>query len=173
MKFPVDTKEPGEIPAFDDILSRVPECGGLLKFLCYRYDPKCDKVREAAQANRNGIASALADWPEDGQDIILISNVVDAFFIAFNDFEYEIMCSREIVLEQTLSQMREEFDTDEKDPDKISKAFLLKVELDKKADEIWNRLSMLYDKIADGDKEIEKALKESRGARREWAPEKR
>jgi hypothetical protein len=168
LKFPVDTTEPGEIPALASIIEKWPDCEGLLKYLCYRYDPKFGPVREATnQSSRDTIAATYAGWPKEGEDLVLVAGVTDAFFEAMNDFEWEILCSREIVLQQTLEQMRAEFDTNEKDPDKISKAFLLKADLDKRVEEIWGRLVVLYDRLSDGNEVVEKMLKENRAVRRE------
>jgi len=174
LKFPVDEKEPGEIPALAGILADYPDCDGLLKFLCYRYDPKFEPVRAASAKMRNEVASSYAQWPEEGMPVILIEDVVTGFFRLLNDFEWELLCSREMVMEQVLEQMRVKFEFKaEDDPDKVSKAFLLKTDLDDRADKIMARLIVLYDKISDGDKEVEKVIKETRGSRRSISPERR
>jgi len=87
LTFPIETTPPKDIPQFAGIYSTyghlIQDLDGMLKYLCYRYDPKSSEVRSAVNRDaKTEMAERLSGWSkpayekseEAGEDDIQSSN---------------------------------------------------------------------------------------------------
>jgi hypothetical protein len=117
LTFPIDTKDVHDIPEFAQILDEfggtAPDIEGMLRYLCYRFDPKCAEVRRAIGIEEKGrIAQVKANWTvpeprievqEDGTMVmdalwLAYSKVQGAFFEVLDNDEWEFIVSLDIAI---------------------------------------------------------------------------
>lgn len=135
LTFPIDTMEPGEIPAFRFIFDQYPgaeeKVSRMLRYVCYRFDPKCQKVRDAigvedrrmAAEEMSGYTCPLADQSmvdKDGEfvpseDWRMLSEVTAMFFMVLNKPRWEMICTFEIVIAEGFDMMRQPIVTTQED----------------------------------------------------------
>lgn len=116
LTFPIDSKEPAEIPAFEDIFSQyarhVEDLGGMLKYLCYRFDPASEDVHKSVGGIvvKEEKAAGKAGWTppeasvgndEHGNPILtdefmVYREVMGEFFWLLDTELFEFICSLEI-----------------------------------------------------------------------------
>lgn len=135
LTFPIDTMEPGEIEAFRFIFDQYPnleqKVSKMLRYVCYRFDPKCHKVRNAIGIDdRKAIAEELSGYTcpladqsmvnEDGEfvpseDWKMLSEVTAMFFMVLNKPRWEMICTFEIVIAEGFDMMRQPIVTTQED----------------------------------------------------------
>lgn len=143
LTFPIDTKEPAEIAAFSSIFSEysnsVANLSGMLKYLCYRFDPKCSEVRKMiGVTEKDRLAGDMAKWypPEPlvlidpgtrdqtlNGEYISYCDVQGEFFRLLDNDEWEFIVSLDIAIHNANMVIREPLPTG-MDPEKKGKAIL-------------------------------------------------
>ena len=173
LTFPIDTKEPHEIPAFSEILDKYPGSGAMIKYLCYRFDPKCELVRSGINvAERHRIAEGLSGTTcpipdtafvdEDGvahfsDEWNMFSSVTSMFFPLLNNPEWEFLVSLEITINESNSLLREPI-PEKIDVDTKTKIILLKQKATEGLREALNMRQVLIDRLVDGDERAQKSV---------------
>ncbi len=127
LTFPIDTKSIGDIPEFSGIVASfsdsVPDLDGMLKYLCYRFDPHSIAVQKAigGVSEKDRIASDLSGWyppeasisnddrgePELTEEYILYRNVMGEFFWLLDNESFEFLCSLDITSHNANMIMRD------------------------------------------------------------------
>lgn len=190
LTWPIDKVDPSEIPAFQPIYDAyqhvVPDLGGMLRFLCYRFDPKARDGREKDSVTKKAEDSAImAGWKPPVPDLeetvdgakevslayTIYSEVVGLFFSILDNDEWEFIESLDIAIHNANMIIREPIVAD--DPE-VKGKILLNVQKAIKGNEdaivLRKGLAM---KMADSDPAAAKSIMEStKSARRPTSPEK-
>ena len=117
LTWPIDTVEPADIPAFGDIFSeydhKVADLNGMLRYFCYRFDPKWLSAKEKVTIERKDAEAAkLAGWEppiakmeedDDGNQVIcfeyaIFLEILGAFFEVLDNDEWEFIVSLDIAI---------------------------------------------------------------------------
>lgn len=180
LTWPIDTKEVSEIPELSVILNCFPTHVGLIKYVCYLYDPKNKVVREASTpAMKRLLAEEFAgitppDPPileeEPSPEFIALGGIATMLFRLLSNFELELQKSREIVLERMMEILR----SVEEGAD-ATKQITIWSSADKAIDDTLARYNALYMKLASDDEKVVAAMKldRSRSQRVAISPEGR
>jgi len=185
LTFPVDTKSIGDIPEFSGIVASfsdsAPDLDGMLKYLCYRFDPNCAEVRKSVGVDeKNRIAQNMAAWetpnPIDGVDDEgnpkinprwkLFAAVEGDFFAVLDNDDWEFIVSMDIAIHNGNMVMREPIPVD-MDPETKGKILLniqKAIKGNQEAIEIRRETAM---KMADGDGDTAKIILSATKAKRQ------
>lgn len=125
MTFPIDTMEPGEIPAFERIFEKFPEDPSyislMLRYLVYRFDPLHAEMRtEASQEGKQALAERLSGWSRPSPESEVLENgdikwsdgweqyvqVERMFFELVDDFDFKYIVSLEIAMDNCNAVIR-------------------------------------------------------------------
>lgn len=162
-----------------EILLSHPEYEGYIKYLCYLYDPGNSEVRQATSpAVRRSLASTFAgitppEPPAPGEpesaDFLIFGDISSRVFRIINNFDWELLKSREVVLERMMHILR----SAEEGADS-TKQITVWSTADKAIQETLQRYNDLLVKMASDDERVVEALKASRGTkpREPMSPEK-
>lgn len=190
LTFPIDTKPVGDIPEFSGIVMSyshlIHDLEGMLKYLCYRFDPNCHDVRKAVGVEeKNRIAQSMAGWtipdPIDGTDDEgnpkinprwkMFAAVEGDFFSVLDNDDWEFIVSMDIAIHNGNMVMREPIPVD-MDPETKGKILLniqKAIKGNEEAIEIRRKTAM---KMADGDENSSKVIMSATKAKRQSiAPE--
>ena len=127
LTFPIDKKEPSEIPAFTEIFLDfsmfVPDLNDMLKYLCYRFDPKSpvfdtsivtyeERVRKAEELSGWVMPEPLMHVDEGGNNVVdtryqLFSEVMGSFFSVLDNDEWEFIVSLDVAIHNGHMVIRE------------------------------------------------------------------
>lgn len=173
LTFPVDRHDPGDIPAFRDILEDFPAASDILKYLVYRFDPKCTLVRAGItvpekQRIAEGLSKYICPIPDTAMvdeggtlhfsdEWNMFSSVTMRFFPLLNNVEWEFLVSLEIQINESNWLLREPI-PDKADVDTKTKTVLLKQKATEGIAEALKMRQVLIDKLADGDERAAKAI---------------
>lgn len=181
LTFPIDTKDPGEIPAFQPILEEFPGSEGVLRYLCWRFDPKSSDVRmvqnisekqrlaekksgfkcpipDVAFVDENGVAHMSDEW----KDFAAISL---RFFPLLNNPDWELMVSIEIAMDEGNGILREPIPANA-DIDTKAKSQLLKINTAKGCEDMRKIRNALISDLANGDEAAERLIRDNTSERK-------
>lgn len=186
LTFPIDTLEPGEIPAFSHIFDKFPEypenISRMIKYLCWRFDPKSKDIRAmtdiaekvSASEKRSGYKkpSATAEVSEDGE--LRFSDgwnqycAVEAmFFELIDDQLFKFLVSIEIAIDNCNSVIRSPIPLNVGADEKAKAIISIQKAMEGNESAFKMKKSILAE-MADGDKatvqNIEAGVKEKRRA---------
>lgn len=142
LTFPIDVIDPVELDEFSGITEEyqasVPDLSGMLKYLVYRFDPKCTDVQRAmGVGDKEVVAQRLAGWsppemvlgydekenPIINHDWLRFSRIQGEFFSILDNDEWEFIVSLDIAIHNAHMIIREPIPAD-MDPEKRGKVLL-------------------------------------------------
>lgn len=166
LTFPVDTTEVDSIPALEVLAADYPGHHGLIRFCCYRFDPKCDEVRKRQTvAEKNELAAALSGYkPRAEIDDAALQSIATGILRLVNSLDWEVMCSLEIALDESMQMIREPIISG--DEDKRLKAVELKQKVIGGMGKIEAELVNKRHKIAEADEQALSAINAGMADRR-------
>lgn len=132
LTFPIDTKEPEDLPEFYHIFeqysTRVPDLSQMLRWLCYRFDPKSPVFAKPNTGFDECVrmSDEMAGWKqpvplmvaaEDGSQsldfrFILFQEVMGEFFMVLDNDEWESIVTLGIAIHNGHMVIREPLPTD-------------------------------------------------------------
>ena len=127
LTWPIDKVDPSDIPAFRPIYDKyqnlVPDLGGMIRFLCYRFDPKAREGRERDSVMKKEEDSAkMAKWKPPLAELLdeddaekdelcaayaIYSEVVGLFFSILDNDDWEFIESLDIAIHNANMIIRE------------------------------------------------------------------
>lgn len=170
LTFPIDTTDIKDIPGLSGIAIEHPGCEGMLRYLCYRFDPRCKEVRGAATIReKQRVAEAKSGWhvPDPGtEERKLMEEVCMLFFPVLNNPEWEYLCSLEFLLDDSNRILRTQIDEDaETDAEAVTKVLIMRHKASEGVKDAINTRRMLIDSLADGDEDMARAVAAGRPKR--------
>lgn len=179
LTFPIDKKPLEAIPQLCEILECFPSREGYIKYVCFLYDPKNLEVKQAStMALRRALAAEFAGCTppeaplpdeEPSLDFLEFGRITSMVFSRFNNFGWQLVKSREVVLERMMDILM----SVEEGAD-ATKQIKIWAEADKAIEDTMLRYDALIAKMAMEDDRIITAFKSARGdvKRQSISPEK-
>lgn len=192
LTWPIDKVDPSDIPAFQPIYEAykhlVPDLGGMLKFLCYRFDQNSQEVRAAVgTSEKDVVAQRLSAFLKPIPNVAFVdengtihmsdewkqfSAVSFMFFPLLNNAKWELMTSMELAMDEGNAILREPIPIDA-DPDLKAKSQLLKINTAEGGMKMIQMREKLMDAIADGDEAMISMIDNGMGSRKKSTRSKR
>lgn len=166
LTFPVDTTNPEAIPELSWITVAHPGCNEMLKYLCYRFDPKCKEVRNAATVReKQRMAEAMSGWhvPDDESQRALMEEVATLLFQVINNPEWEHITSLEFLMDESNTIIKRPIKADT--AEEMTKALILKHKASEGLREAIALRRTMMDSLADGDEGVARAIAKGRPKR--------
>lgn len=165
LTYPIDEKPIAEIPDLEPLVDMCWNGTGIGLFTAYRFDPRCEEVRRRPTTEeKNQMAAKLSGYTPAPGDKALLQELATCYFRILNSLDFEVMCSLEIVHDESMQMLREPITTE--DAEKRLKSVELKQKIIAGMDRTEGGILTKRQKLADGDEEAAKILLETAPARK-------
>lgn len=170
LTYPIDTVDPREIPAFNRVFEvhkiDADRLAKMVKYVCFRYDPKSDLVKEeSSEKKKKDTAERLSGYTcpkvdksmvnEEGEfvpstEVSTLMAVTTAFFALLNNPRWESICTMLEVISEGHEMMRVPIHPD-MDLDSQLKLGEYKGKLAERNMKLLDQVEVQIDRMADGD----------------------
>ncbi len=170
LTYPIDTVDPREIPAFEPLFLAhridADRLAKMVKYVCFRYDPKSDLVRgETSEKKKKETAERLSGYTcpaidksmvnENGEfvpsaEVSTLLAVTSSFFALLNNPRWEAVCTMLEVISEGHEMMRVPIHPD-MDLDSQLKLGEYKGKLAERNMKLLDQVEVQIDRMADGD----------------------
>lgn len=165
LTFPIDTVDIYEIKELAHILDEFPGDDDILRYVCYRFDPKCTQVRDRKTvAEKDAVAATLAGYSPEREKKTIVTQMSTHVLRQLNSLDWEVMCSLEIAFDEAMQIIREEIVSG--DRDEMLKAVDLKQKVISGMGKTEDLLLTRQQKIAAADELAMKVITETTGDRK-------
>lgn len=109
LTYPIDKKDFHEIDDLKHIIHEFPGMDSQLRFVCYRFDPLCVEVKKRSTVSeKDEMAAMLSGYKPRMEDMVVIRQMTTHFLRQINSLDWEIMCTLEIAMDQSMQIIRED-----------------------------------------------------------------